>query len=154
MTVIHLPARQRSPLPAVEDTVPSRLPRPRAQVEARFRSPTGRLGRFVGGYRLKDVVVVRGQLFAVGVFSGALTDAGGELIGVAARSQRTPAVVVGPPTRRVVRLQASHVDLGGLVVETGDIEVAVPALRRVDGGRPTTRIRGSDAGSRSAVVGR
>lgn len=123
MTVIPLPVRRVEPVAPTGGS-----PWPLTTVRGRFRSPTGRTGHFDGSYRLEACTEVRGELHALGIFSGVLTDADGARVGVVARRQRTPADVSGPPAHERVELRTAEVDLGGFLVAIEHVVVEPPVL--------------------------
>ena len=111
-----------------------RPPRARARhlptktsVTGSFPSPNGRIGAFTGHYRLERCLLRSGQLTAVGVFSGVLTDADGHRIGLAARRQASPVLALLTADPRILLVVGPlDVNLFGFAVTVNQARILHP----------------------------
>ena len=99
-----------------------------ARIEGTFKSPRGDTGTMSGWLRLARFVVVRGKLYAVGVFAGELRHADGTRIGVGSRRQLAPAVISNGPAGTVAEIGPVEVDLLGLTVDIRPFTIGVRTI--------------------------
>ena len=106
-------------------------------VSGTFRSPRGRAGRMTGSVRLQRLVLVPRGAFVTGVFTGALHDDDGSLIGVESRRATVPADLVQNERGFRPWVRPFSLDLMGITVDVAGFAVD-PALAfpRLD---PATR---------------
>lgn len=90
-----------------------------------FRSPGMRDGTFTGCYRLLSCRWVDGGLVTVGVVTGALSDADGSRIGIAARRVRIDAEPVDREGSGFVRIGPFSAELLGFEVRVDPLTVDV-----------------------------
>lgn len=126
MTVLPFTARTTG----ADDTSRQAPPDGAVQVTGRFASPGGGQGVFAGTYRLERLLDQYGQLAAAGVFTGELTDAGGERIGLASRRHTAAVEVVDASSGRSVGLGPVDVNLLGFLVTVDAFAVPVRAPSR------------------------
>ncbi len=98
-----------------------------AEVQGSFCAPTGRRGQFTGSYRLGSFVWQYGELAAVGVFTGSLTDADGQHIGTGSRRHTAATVLDFTPTGLRVQVGPLDVNLLGFLVTVEDFSLELPA---------------------------
>ncbi len=99
-------------------------------VTGSFVSPSGGTGTFTGWYRLERFASEFGQLAAVGLFTGELTDDHGGRIGTSVRRQTAAVEVMASETALLVRVGPLDVNLLGFLVTVTELSVAVQGGRR------------------------
>jgi hypothetical protein len=119
MTVLPFPVR-----PAVRAGLvgPART----AAVRGTFWSPQGPAGTFTGAYRLERLLDQYGQTAATGVFTGELTGAGGQNLGMASRRHTAAAELDAGVDAFRARVGPVDVNLLGFLVSVDEFEVSVP----------------------------
>jgi hypothetical protein len=90
-----------------------------------FIDSSGRVGSFLGTYRLSRFVEDLGVPAAAGVFAGRLDDADGSLVGVDSRRHTAAVRVAGDGQKMSVRMGPVQVRLFGFAVRTAEIELPV-----------------------------
>lgn len=89
-----------------------------------FRSPRGRRGDMKGAVRVLDLEIGPREITVTGAFTGALHEEDGSLIGVDSCRATFPADIVRRGHGYVPVLRPFHLDLMGLSVQVGPVDLA------------------------------